>query len=71
MKNKHLTFEERICIEECLDKGLSIHRIANKLNRPDSSIVREVKRNRTIKALPTAKLCKGQHFIVLPHLSFS
>lgn len=44
--NKHLTFEERIIIEEYLDKGICIHKIALKLNRQDSSIVREIKRNR-------------------------
>ncbi|MCR5547112.1 MAG: IS30 family transposase [Lachnospiraceae bacterium] len=46
MKNKHLTLEERIIIEEYLEKGISIHRISLKLGRPDSSIVREIKRNR-------------------------
>ena len=45
-KNKHLSFEERIVIEEYLDKGISVHKIALKLDRPDSSIVREIKRNR-------------------------
>ena len=48
MKQKHLTFEERIVIEEYLDKGESIHKIALKLGRPDSSVVREVKRNRYV-----------------------
>lgn len=46
MKNKHITFEERIIIEELLNKSISVHQIALKLNRPDSSIVREIKRNR-------------------------
>ena len=45
MKNKHLTFEERIFIEENLDKGISVNAIAKQLNRPSSTIVREIKRN--------------------------
>ena len=46
MKNKHLTFEERLIIEEYLDKGLSVHKISLKLGRPDSSVIREIVRNR-------------------------
>ena len=46
MKNKHLSYEERMYIEQSLNKGLSVHRIALKLSRPDSSIVREIQRNR-------------------------
>lgn len=47
MKNKHLTFEERCIIEEYLNKGESVHKIALKLEKPDSSIVREIAVNRT------------------------
>ncbi len=48
MNNKHLTFEERSIIEDLLNKGEKIHKIAKKLGRPDSSIVREVQRNRYV-----------------------
>ncbi len=57
MKRKHLTFEERIIIEELLNKGEPIHKIALKLNRPDSSVVREIKRNRYISAGTPHKAC--------------
>lgn len=43
---KHLTFQERICIEESLDKGLSINMIAKKLKKSRSTIAREIQRNR-------------------------
>ncbi len=46
-KNKHLTFDERVEIQDSLDKNISIHQIAKKLCRPDSTINREVQRNRT------------------------
>ncbi|MBR1477966.1 MAG: helix-turn-helix domain-containing protein [Lachnospiraceae bacterium] len=46
MKNKHLTFNERIFIEECLEKGYSLNKIAAELHRPSSTVMREVKRNR-------------------------
>lgn len=58
MKQKHLSFEERIVIEEYLNKGESIHKIALKLNRPDSSIVREVKRNRFVFKTPEMSGCE-------------
>ena len=73
MKNKHLTFEERIVIEEQLNKGVSVHKIAKRLDRSDSSVVREIKRNRYLfhtaqkesceykysRACPAEKLCNG------------
>lgn len=46
MKHKNLTFEERVIIEEYLNNQESVHHIALRLNRSDSSIVREIKRNR-------------------------
>ncbi len=57
MKNKHLTLEERIIIEEYLDKGISVHKISLKLGRPDSSIVREIKRNRYRSSLTERVPC--------------
>ena len=44
--HKHLSFDERIKIEEGLSKGYSLNRIARSLNRPSSTITREVYRNR-------------------------
>ncbi len=46
MSFKHFSFDDRVYIHEGLDKKLSIHQIAKKLKRPDSSIAREIKRNR-------------------------
>lgn len=57
MKHKHLLFEERIIIEESLDKGISVHKIAIKLGRPDSSIIREIKRNRYITSRTESMPC--------------
>ena len=49
MKNKHLSFEERVTIEECLDKKMTVSQIAKRLNRPSSTIVREIRRNAYVK----------------------
>ena len=57
-KNKHLSFGERSIIEESLNKGLSVHKIAQKLERPDSSIVREIKRNRYVCHTAAKESCE-------------
>ena len=57
MNNKHLTFEERSIIEDLLNKGENIHKIAQKLGRPDSSIAREIQRNRFICNTATREKC--------------
>ncbi len=59
MNHKHLSFEERIIIEELLNKGISIHQIAKKLHRQDSTVVREVKRHRYISDEPRGTWCEG------------
>lgn len=46
MKNIHLTLDNRIFIEKCLVQGKSIHQIAVNLGKSDSSIAREIQRNR-------------------------
>ncbi len=60
MKNKHLTFNERIFIEENLYKGLSANKIATLLHRPASTITRELERNRT-EVTGKREYCKCTH----------
>ncbi len=50
MKNKHLTLENRITIQMMLDEKKSIHAIAKALGKPDSTISREIIRNRYQKS---------------------
>lgn len=49
IKNKHLTFEERCKIEECINKGLRKYQTANELNRNQATILREIRNNRILK----------------------
>lgn len=46
MSYKHFTKEERYCLQELLERGWSMRRIAAELNRSPSSISREIGRNR-------------------------
>jgi len=43
--NKHLTFEQRCKIEECINK----YQIANELNKSQSTILREIRNNRILE----------------------
>ena len=47
--NKHLTFEERCKIEECINKGFRKYQIANELKKSQSTILREIRNNRIFK----------------------
>ena len=47
--NKHLTFEERCKIEECINKGFRKYQTANELNKSQSTILREIRNNRLLK----------------------
>ena len=49
MSYTHLTRSERFCLEELLEKGLSIRAIARMLGRSPATISREVKRNSSRK----------------------
>ena len=46
MSYKHFTKEERYCLQELLERGWSMRRIAVELDRSPSSISREIGRNR-------------------------
>lgn len=48
-KNKHLSFDERVTIQEGLDLGLSINHIARSLGRSPSTISREIIHNRSLQ----------------------
>ena len=43
----HLSYEERVCLEDALNNNKSISQIAKELNRSHSTILREIDRNKT------------------------
>jgi IS30 family transposase len=46
MKHKHLTYEDRLIIQQELENSTSLHKIAQRLHKSDSTISREIIRNR-------------------------
>lgn len=69
MKNKHLTLDERIIIQEGINKGLSFNEISQLIGKARSTISREVLARRCIKKpcreIPfpclNLKRCKEKH----------
>jgi len=49
-KNKHLTLEDRIEIQACLDKGMTFKAIAKRVGKDQTTISKEVKKHLTFTA---------------------
>jgi len=49
LKNKHLTNEDRVEIQDCLYKGLSFKAIAKRINKDQTTVSKEVKKNLTVR----------------------
>ena len=47
-KNKHMTLEERIEIEECLCKGMTFKSIGRRIGKSATTVSREVKAHQQI-----------------------
>lgn len=42
-KNKHMTFDDRIEIQECLDKGITFKAIGRRIGKSQTTVCRDVK----------------------------
>jgi len=49
-KNKHLSLDDRIEIQECLDKGMTFKAIARRVGKDQTTISKEVKKHLTFTA---------------------
>lgn len=72
MKNKHLSLNDRILIEEALNEGKSFKQIAKLIDKNCSSIPKEIKKNFTI-VYPSSwnnskNICKRKQFCVYTNL---
>jgi IS30 family transposase len=55
-KNKHLTMEERMEIQECLDRGVSYKAIGKRIGKDQTTISKEVKRHLVVRESGTKRL---------------
>ena len=68
MKHKHLSFDDRLLIEECLLCGLSFKHIAMRLDKDPSTISKEIKKHFFLSGHSTKKDSNG-HPLHCPLLS--
>mgnify|MGYP002684189219 FL=1 len=60
-KNKHLTFDERLEIQECLTREMTFKAIGRHLGKDQTTISKEVKRNLIVN--PTTSIKKDLSLI--------
>ena len=58
MKKKHLTFDERLVIQFCLQNNMNSIHIAHKINKSKSTIAREIKKHSQLHLNPMIVLVK-------------
>lgn len=68
MKHKHLTYDDCLMIQQGLENRESLHQIAKRLHKSDSTISREIVRNRYqvksnfLQSNRTLHLCKSLRY---------
>jgi len=50
MKNKHMTIDDRLEIQGCLDRGMAFKAIAGRIGKDPTTVSKEVKKHFTVKA---------------------
>ena len=58
-KYKHLTFDERLTIQEGLNAGLSFSKIASQIGKHRTTVAKEVKRNAEVSNSSTNVINSG------------
>lgn len=64
-RNKHLTLETRIEIQECLDHGMTFKAIGSRIGKDQTTVSKEVKKHITVRATNCIK--RNEHGEELPH----
>ena len=57
-KNKHLTQDERLEIQDCLNHGMTFKSIAARIGKDQTTISKEVKRHISVKVSTIKKIDK-------------
>lgn len=55
-KNKHLTLDDRIEIQDCLNHGMTFKKIAARISKDQTTVSKEVKRHLTVNPAPTKRM---------------
>ena len=62
-KGTHLTFDDRIEIQDCLNHGMTFKAIGKRLNKDQTTISKEVKRSLAVKPTTIIKKDKDGNII--------
>jgi hypothetical protein len=67
-KNKHMSLDDRIEIQSCLDRGLTFKAIAKRIGKDQTTVSKEVKKHITVNPgeLPTKTDMGGNPIAVPP-----
>ena len=57
-KNKHLTLDERIEIQDCLNHGMTFKSIAQRIGKDQTTVSKEVKRHLTVNPAPIKRMTR-------------
>lgn len=58
-KNKHMTLDDRLEIQDCLNHGMTFKAIAQRINKDQTTISKEVKKHLTVETSPISWINRG------------
>lgn len=64
-RNKYLSLDERIEIQECLDHGMTFKAIGRRIGKDRTTVSKEVKKHLTVRPAQSVRL--NEHGDKLPH----
>ena len=65
-KHKHLTLDDRITIQQCLDKGMTFKATATEIGKDQTTVSKEVKKRLSITQTTTNRYDSGGNLIATP-----
>ena len=65
-RNKHLTLDERVEIQGCLDRGMTFKATAARIGKDQTTVSKEVKKHLAITPTATTRLDKNGHPVATP-----
>jgi transposase, IS30 family len=57
-KNKHLTLDERIEIQDCLNRGMTFKSVAQRIGKDQTTVSKEVKRHLAVNPSPIKRIAR-------------
>lgn len=65
-KNKHMTINNRLEVQECLDHGMTFKAIGKRIDKDQTTVSKEVKKHLTVSPAPTKQYDRNGNHIEAP-----